>query len=96
MNDFLTCLRHITGNQFADDTITYAQGDTAVDLQGLMPAYVDNISAWLKLNKLTLNISKLGTMLVGTRRKLRGESALRISIHEVLSDLSKLPTWDSF
>ncbi len=64
MNDFPTCLRHTTGNQFADDTITYAQGDTAVDLQGLMQVDVDNISAWLKLNKLTLNISKSGTMLV--------------------------------
>ncbi len=38
MNDFPTCLRHTTGNRFADDTITYAQGDTAVDLQGLIQA----------------------------------------------------------
>ncbi len=58
---------------------------------------VDNISGWLKLNKLTLNISNSDTMLVGTGQKLRGESELRISIDdEVLSDLTKPHTWDSF
>ncbi len=46
MNDFPTCLRHTTDKQFADETITYAQGDTA--LQGLMQVDVDNISALLK------------------------------------------------
>ncbi len=92
MNDFPTCLRHTTGNQFAYDTMTYAQGDTVVDLQGLMQVDVKNISAWVKLNKLTLNISKSGTMLVGTRQKLRGESELRISIDdEVLSDFYEAP-----
>ncbi len=55
MNDFPTCLRHTTDNQFADDTITYAQGDTTADLQRLMQVDVDNISAWFKLNNLTLN-----------------------------------------
>ncbi len=69
VNDFPTCLRHTTGNQFADNTITYAQGDTANDLHGLMQVDVDNISAWLKWNKLTLNVSKSGTMLVRTREK---------------------------
>ncbi len=99
MNDFSTCLRHTTGNQFADGTITYAQGDTAVDLQGLMQVDVDNIHvcAWLKLNKLTLNISKSGTMLAGTRQKLRGETELRIRIDDgVLSEFNEAPSWDSF
>ena len=92
MNDFPTCLRHTTGNQFAEDMITYAQGDTAVDLQGLMQVDVDNISAWLKLNKFTLNISKSGRMLVGTRQIFRGESELCISINdEVLSDFNEAP-----
>ena len=38
MNKFPTCLRQNTGNhfmQFADGTIRYAQGDTAVDLHWL-------------------------------------------------------------
>ncbi len=45
-------------SRWSQHTITYTQGDTAVDLQGLMQLDVDNISAWVKLNKLTLNISK--------------------------------------
>ncbi len=36
MNDFPTYLRHATGNQFADDTKTYAQDNTVADLQGMM------------------------------------------------------------
>ncbi len=92
MNDFTTCLIHTTGNLFADDTITYTQGDTAVDLQGLMQVDVDNISAWLRLNKLTLNIRKSGTMLVETLQKLRGESKLSISIDDkILSDFNEAP-----
>ncbi len=41
---------------------------------------VNNISAWLGLNKLTSNVSKSGTMLVESRQKLRGESELNVSI----------------
>ncbi len=82
MKDFPTCLCHTTGNQFADDTITYAQGDTTVDLQELMQVDLNNISVWLRINKLTLHISMSGTMLVGTRQKLRGESELSISIDD--------------
>ena len=51
-------MRHTTGNQFADDRITYVQGDTAVDIQELMQVDVNNKSDWLRVNKLTLNISK--------------------------------------
>ncbi len=33
MNDVSTCLRSTRCNQFADDTITYAQGNTVLDMQ---------------------------------------------------------------
>ncbi len=90
MNDFPTCQHHQTGNQFADNTITYAQGDTVMDLQGFIQEDVKNINAWFRLNKLTLKISQSGTMLLGTRQTLRGESELNISNYdEVLSDFNE-------
>ncbi len=67
MNDFPTCPRHTTGNQFADDTITYAPGDIVVDLQGLRQEEVSNISAWLNLSYVK---HMSGIILVGTRQQL--------------------------
>ena len=57
-----------------------------------MQVVADNIRAWLRLNKPTLNTSKSSTMLVGTRQKLRGESELSISIDdEALSNFNEAP-----
>ncbi len=54
-----------------DDTITYAQGNTVLEIEVDMHSDVNNISAWLSSNKLTVNAHIGGTMLVGTRQKLQ-------------------------
>ena len=52
-------LRHSTGNQFAEDTITYTQSDTAIELHVCCKSIGTNISKHkflVGVNALTVNI----------------------------------------
>ena len=55
---------------YADDThVTYAGSDPFV-IQSNLNADLENISYWLAVNKLTLNMTKTEFLLIGSRQKL--------------------------
>ena len=43
---------------YADDTVIIAKGKTWKDVENQMNKYLEEVSIWLRLNKLTLNIQK--------------------------------------
>ncbi len=84
MNDFPTRLKDSMGNQFADDAITYAQRHTSTDVQTLKQTEIIHAKEWLS-NKLSLNTSKCGSMLV----RLLHSYELRVELdNQLLKDLS--------
>ena len=55
---------------YADDThVTYADSDVNT-IQSCLNLDLNNISKWLIVNKLTLNITKTEFMLIDSRQKL--------------------------
>ena len=58
INDLPKCLQHCTATLFADDTTIYATAKTEKELQDKMNEDLNNLSAWFKANKLTLNTKK--------------------------------------
>ena len=58
---------------FADDTFLSQESDNFVDLQKKVNKEPMNVSRWLEINKLTLNISKTKYMLVTNKNKPQNE-----------------------
>ena len=55
---------------YADDThLTYA-GDNADNIQLRLHQDLENVHNWLRANKLTLNMTKTESMLIGSRQWL--------------------------
>lgn len=58
VNDLLTMMPENTILSYADDTAVIVKGKTWKEVEQQMNNYLEEVSIWLKLNKLTLNINK--------------------------------------
>ena len=76
INDLPNCLSNSQLRMYADDThLTYADNDICF-IEASLNQDLSNINCWLIANKLTLNMTKTEFMLIGSRQKLNGLSAL--------------------
>ena len=66
INTALTCNFHL----YADDTILIHSSDCPNELKKKLEAELVNLSKWLDLNKLTLNMSKTEAIFFGNKKKL--------------------------
>ncbi len=79
----------------ADDTTTYAQGNTVLEIEADMQSDVNNISAWFCSNKLTVNTDQSGTMLVRTRQKQQSANHFNVTMNQnILEDYTEVPYLD--
>ena len=69
-NDFENCLEYTTPNMYADDTCVTIASENLNDLITDVKNELENISTWMRINKISLNASKSEFMVVGHRRKL--------------------------
>ena len=67
-NDFENCLEYMTPNMYAEDTCVTIASENPNDLITDVKNELENISNWMKINKLCLNASKSEFMVVGYRR----------------------------
>ena len=58
VNDLLTKMPENSILSYADDTAVLAKGKTWKEVENQMNKYLDEVSIWLRLNKLTINIQK--------------------------------------
>ena len=66
-------------NMFADDTkLHYCHGDLST-VERALQADLENISTWLSVNRLKLNVSKSQCMLIGSRQRI-GEKCLHLML----------------
>ena len=79
INDFPTAVIHCSVSLYADDTVLYCYSSNIKDLENALNEDLSRIALWLNQNKLTLNIEKTKSMLIGSDRKFRAPAALSVS-----------------
>ena len=65
INDLPNCLKHTTHRMFADDTSLTTYGNS---IQDLIKIWKKKIRMWLQANKLSVNVAKTESMLIGSRQ----------------------------
>ena len=58
VNDFENCLEYMTPNMYADDTCVTIASENLNHLITDVNNELENISNWMRINKLSLNASK--------------------------------------
>ena len=82
INDLPAVIEHSEVSLYADDTILYCFSKESHQLESKLNEDLYNVALWVKANKLTLNLSKTKSMLIGSNRKLAYVSSLSLSIFD--------------
>ena len=82
INDLPAVTKHCEVSLYADDTVLYCFAKEPGQLESKLNEYLYNVALWLKANKLTLNLSKTKSMLIGSHRKLANISSMSVSIFD--------------
>ena len=80
VDDLRTVVKHSQMNMYADDTKLHLNGHDLLSVQHGFQCNLDAIQAWLCVNRLQLDASKLVVMLIDTRKKIsHGNVTVHIS-----------------
>ena len=93
VNDSENCLEYMTSNMYADDTCVTIASENLKDLIANVKNKLENISNWMRINKLSLNASKSEFMIIGHRRKLNrvgNELSNLVLINAVIKRVQKI------
>ena len=73
INDLPNFLRGAVPRMFADDTNLTLSAKTLTELKLALTPELNNLSCWLKANKLSLNVAKTELMIIGSRQRLSAQ-----------------------
>ena len=79
INELPAVIEHSEVSLYADDTVLYCFSKELHQLESKLNADLYNVAMWLKANKLTLNLTKTKSMLIGSNRKLVNISSMSLS-----------------
>ena len=83
INDLPNCLRVAAPRMFADDTSITLSAKTVADLKLAVTSELNNLTCWLRANKLSLNVAKTELMIIGSRQRLNAQcEEINISIDD--------------
>ena len=83
INDLPNCLRVAAPRMFADDTSITLSAKTVADLKPAVTSELNNLTCWLRANKLSLNVAKTELMIIGSRQRLNAQcEEINISIDD--------------
>ena len=74
INDLPNSLRGAVPRMFADDTNLTLSAKTLTELKLALTPELNNLSCWLKANKLSLNVAETELMIIGSRQTLNAQS----------------------
>ena len=80
INELPGAASHCQVSLYADDTVLYCFSKDPHQLEKKLNEDLSNVAVWLKENKLTLNLGKSKSMLIGSNQKIAKISELSISI----------------
>ena len=70
LNDFEECSQFSLASMYADNTHTTIASDDINELAQMMKEELQNISEWMRVNKLSANSKKIEFMLIGHPRRI--------------------------
>ena len=70
VNDLPSAIKFCNVELYADDTLLYFTSDLASTIEHNLTLDLTNITCWLRVNYLSLNINKTKLMLIGTHQRL--------------------------
>ena len=73
INDLPTCLRDAAPRMFADDTNITLSARTAADLKLAVTSELNNLTCWLRANRLSLNVAKTELMIIESRQRFNAQ-----------------------
>ena len=83
INDLPNCLNWAIPRMFADDTSVSYAAKSMDELQSVINSELVNLHKWLNTNKLSLNIAKMGFMIIGSRQRISAmDDGITIEIND--------------
>ena len=82
INELPAATEHSDVSLYPYDAVRYCFAKDPRKLESKLNADLYNVAMWLKANKLTLNLSKIKSILIGSNRKLVNISSLSLSIFD--------------
>ena len=73
INYLPNCLRDAAPKMFADDTNITSSDKTAADLKLAVTSELNNLTCWLRANRLSLNVAKTELIIIGARQRLHAQ-----------------------
>ena len=83
INDLSSCLRNCKTSLYADDTCLYYASPNPHTLTESLNTDLLSIEAWLKRNRLALNVKKCEFLLIGTKKRLKSAVVEDVIIQNV-------------
>ena len=80
VNDMPSVIRHSEVALYADDTVLYCYSSNPADFESALNEDLLAIANWLNDNKLTLNVNKTKSMLIGSDFKIRKFNSISVFI----------------
>ena len=73
VNDLPNCLRDAAPRMFADDTNINLSANAVADLKLAVTSELNDLTCWLRANRLSLNVAKTELMTIGSRQRLNAQ-----------------------
>ena len=89
INDLYSACKHTTAILFADDSNLFKSGTDINAMERDINDELRNISVWLKVNKLSLNVDKTYYMILSRKKTERKNKTLRIN-EQMISEVRKI------
>ena len=82
VNDLPLSLKHTDSILYADDTVIYTKGKTAIEMAEKIKSDLVNLDTWCKQNNMLMNPIKTKLMLFGTHQVIKKLDRLEIEVND--------------
>jgi len=102
INDLPDYLDHCDVTLYADDTVLFISDESLHNIKSWMNSYLEKLNNWLKLNHLTLSLSKSKFMIIGSSQRLNKIDSISFKVDNMdldevssfkLSSVNNRLTW---
>ena len=86
INDLPDYLEHCDVTLYADDTVLFISDKSLHNIKSYMNLDLEKLNNWLKLNHLTLSISKSKFMIIGSSQRLNKSDSISFKVDNMNLD----------
>ena len=83
INDLPDYLKHCDITLYADDTVLFISDKSLHKVKSYMNSDLEKLNNWLKLNRLTLSISKSKFMIIGSSQRLNKIDSISFKVNNM-------------